>query len=379
MQWCESAGPHAASHGLGLEVSPARRTPISAGGNVWGGGACCDGPDDCIWHSSLRCVSMTGMANARVLEQRSGARWRADAAPVVDRRRRLQLALAALWLLDGLLQLQPYMFTQDFAFMTLKPVGEGAPGWIASPVNWTATLVQNHPVALNTVFALVQVALGIGIAWRSTVKVALAASIAWGCGVWFLGEGLGGLLSGGANPLTGAPGAALLYALLAVLLWPSENADAFPAADRIGRRGAQALWLALWGLLAFLALLPANRGADAISQAVTGSDDGAPGWVVWLDDRVGDLTAHRGLVWSVLLAIAFGLVALSVFAPRRRIVLAGLIAAFMLAAVIWVFGEGFGMPFQGMATDPNTGPVLALLAAAYWPARSRRIAGGGAA
>lgn len=286
--------------------------------------------------------------------------------------------LAALWLLDGVLQSQPYMFTQNFAFMTLRPVGRGAPGWVASPVDWTATLVQNHPVPLNTAFALVQVGVGVGIAWRSTVKPALAASIAWACGVWFLGEGLGALPSGDANPLTGAPGAALLYALLAVLLWPAERADVFPAADRASRRVAKVVWLAVWGLLAFLTLLPANRGADAFSQAVTGSQDGAPGWLAWLDDRAGDLTAHHGLAWSVTLAVAFGLVALSVFARWRGAVVGGLIAAFLLAGVIWVFGEGFGMPFQGMATGPNTGPLLALLAAAYWPTRTRRTAGGAA-
>lgn len=296
----------------------------------------------------------------------------------IDDRRRLQLVLAALWLLDGVLQLQPYMFTQDFAVMTLQPVGQGAPGWIASPVHWTATLAQHHPVALDSGFAAVQLALGVGIAWRPTVKPALAASIVWACGVWWMGEGLGGLLSGTANPLTGAPGAALLYALLAVLLWPGRRAAGIPAADRIGKAGAQAVWLVLWGLLAFLALLPANRAADAISDTVTGTDTGAPGGVVWLDDRAGDLTAHHGLMWSVLLAVLFSLVALSVLAPWRQVVVGGLIAAFVLAAVIWVFGEGFGMPFQGMATDPNSGPLLALLAAAYWPARSRRAAGGAA-
>lgn len=321
---------------------------------------------------------MVAVANTKVLDARGGTRSQPGAAAGVDARRRLQLGLAALWLLDGVLQLQPYMFTQDFAFMTLAPAGDGAPRWIASPVHWNATLVQNHPVALNTAFAAVQIALGVGIAWRSTVKPALAASIVWALGVWWLGEGLGGLLSGSPSPLTGAPGAALLYALLAVLLWPSEHAAEFPAADRIGLRAARAVWLVLWGALAAFALLPANRAADAISQVVTGNDDGAPGWVLWLDDRAGDLTAHHGLVWSVLFAVLFALVALSAFAPWRRVVTGGLVVAFVLAGLIWVFGEGFGMPFQGMATDPNTGPLLALLAAAYWPLRSRRTVAGAA-
>ena len=40
-----------------------------------------------------------------------------------------------------------------------------------------------------------------------------------------------------------------------------------------------------------------------------------------------------------------------------------------VAMVIWAVGEAFGMILAGGATDPNTGPLLAILALAYWPAR----------
>ena len=39
----------------------------------------------------------------------------------------------------------------------------------------------------------------------------------------------------------------------------------------------------------------------------------------------------------------------------------------MVAAFIWVFGEAFGQILTGGATDPNSAPLLALLALAYWP------------
>jgi hypothetical protein len=42
--------------------------------------------------------------------------------------------------------------------------------------------------------------------------------------------------------------------------------------------------------------------------------------------------------------------------------------AMAVALVIWVVGENLGAIFTGSATDPNSGPMLALLAAAYWPA-----------
>ena len=46
-----------------------------------------------------------------------------------------------------------------------------------------------------------------------------------------------------------------------------------------------------------------------------------------------------------------------------------MLLALVAAAVIWVVGEAFGTILAGGATDPNSGPLLALLALAYWPAR----------
>jgi hypothetical protein len=40
-----------------------------------------------------------------------------------------------------------------------------------------------------------------------------------------------------------------------------------------------------------------------------------------------------------------------------------------LALDFWVFGEAFGQPFSGIATDPNTGPLLVLLALTLYPNR----------
>jgi hypothetical protein len=244
-------------------------------------------------------------------------------------------------------------------------------------MHWLVNVSWQHPVSTNAAFALFQVALGLGIAYRPTLRPALAASIAWSLGVWWLGEGFDGLFAGRADPLSGGPGAVVFYALAAVLLWPTTSAataSPFQAAAKIGVRAARAVWLVVWGLLAVLALLPANRAPGAAQDAVTNGDAGAPAGLVWLDDRIGDLVAGRGLAVAIVLAVLFALVAVSVLLPWRRAVVGGLVLAFALAAVMWVFGQGFGMPFQGMATDPNSAPLLALLAAAYWPRRASRPA-----
>lgn len=320
------------------------------------------------------------MSETRVLGSRPSQARPGGGAATLDTRRRLQLVLAGLWLLDGVLQFQPYMFTKSFATMTLGPVAYGdGPGWITGPAHWVTTTVWDHPVSANTAFALVQVLLGLGIAYRPLLRWALGASIVWALGVWWLAEGMDGLFSGEANPLAGAPGAAVLYALAALALWPADRPAPFPAAGWSGVRAARAGWLALWGLLAWVMLWPANRAPDAIRDTVTGGgmegmgamDEagtmGAPPWLLSLDKHAGNLTAGRGLGIAIALAVLFALIGLCVFAPWRRAVTAGLIGAVVLCALIWVLGEAFGAPYQGMATDPNSAPLLALLVLAFWP------------
>ena len=47
--------------------------------------------------------------------------------------------------------------------------------------------------------------------------------------------------------------------------------------------------------------------------------------------------------------------------------------AVVLAAAVWL-AQGMGELYTGMATDPESGPLLALLALAFWPAGARPAA-----
>lgn len=287
--------------------------------------------------------------------------WRA-----LGTRRWLQLGLAALWLTDALLQVQSVMFSKAFG-QTLAATAPGNPALIADPITWSARLIEAHPTWINAAFASVQLFLALGIAWRPTVKLALAASVAWSLGVWWIGEGLGGVLNGTADPVSGAPGAVILYALLAVLLWPTDRAGPFEAARPFGARPARLAWLALWGSFAYFAV----RGASGVRAMMSGMAGGEPGWLAGLDRGTASLLAGRGTSVSVLLAAVFGVIALGIFLPVRGARAAAALAA-AAAVVIWVVGENFGGILAGSATDPNSGLLLVLLAAAYWPARRVR-------
>lgn len=279
----------------------------------------------------------------------------------------LQLILAAVWLLDGLLQYQSFMYTKAFGEM-IGSTAAGNPGVIARPVNWNAALVEHHLVLLNTVFATIQLLLGLGIAYRPTVRLALAVSVVWSLGVWWLGEGLGGVLNGGASPVNGGPGAVILYALLAVLLWPADRPGVtapFVAARAIGAPAARWLWVVLWGSQAYFALTSANRAPQGLHDMIAGMAAGEPGWLAGLERQAAALLGRQGLAASIALAVAFIVIAAGVFLlPLAR---GSLVLALVVAALIWVFGEAFGEVLAGGATDPNSAPLLAVIVLAYWP------------
>jgi hypothetical protein len=284
----------------------------------------------------------------------------------LEPRRKLQLALGVIWLLDGVLQCQPFMFSKAFPQM-LAEAAHGNPGFLANRITWNATLISHHLAAANSSFAAIQVAIGLGIAWRPAVRLALAASVAWSLAVWWLGEGHGGVLTGSASPVSGAPGPVISYALLAVLLWPADRDPQAPfeAGRAIGRRPAQALWLLLWASMAYFALLPASRAPRGISAMVASMASGEPGWLAWTDSHAASALSEQGLAVSIIAAVAFLVVAAGPCLPASLARVA-IVIAIVVAVALWL-AQGLGGIFTGGGTDPGSGPPLALLALAYWP------------
>ncbi len=290
--------------------------------------------------------------------------------------RGLLLALSTIWVLDGVLQLQPFMFrsgADGFSGM-LAGTAAGNPTGVARSITWNANLVDHHAVVADALFAVVQLCIGLGIAWRPTVRLALGSSVVWSLGVWWFGEGLGGILHGAGTPLAGGPGAVLFYALLAVLLWPRPPGEAVPfaAAGAVGARRARIVWVATWTTLAVLALLGAGRAADEAQVVIRGVDSGQPGWLATLDRTVSSALAGHGFEVAVAFAVVAMLVGAGVYLPAAyvRVVTS---AAVLVGLVLWVVTENFGMILAGGATDPNSGPVIVLLALAFWPVGTRPV------
>jgi hypothetical protein len=270
--------------------------------------------------------------------------------------RKIQAALGLLWLLDGALQLQPFMFGRGFAEQIIAPTADGQPVIVAGGVHWAASLVLTHPAFYDAAFAAIQIALGIGLLVPATVRLALAASVGWALGVWYFGESLGGIASGHAMMLTGAPGAALLYAVLAVALWPR------------GRRFGGASWVSIaWATLwigsAMFNLLPGQNSSASITDAINNNADDAPRWLAAIDHHVA--TGSGGIGWGlvtglVVLQLVIGVGGLL----RGRVRIAAAWTGALVSLAFWVVGQSIGELYSGQATDPSTAIVVVLFAAA---------------
>src|SRR5574337_931720 len=102
----------------------------------------------------------------------------------------LRRTLGLLWLIDGLLQLQPDMFTMNMVNGVMKPMLDGQPGLIGANLQWIVQVTTQHLIAVNLLIAVVQIILGIWFLIGVQIEWAVIASLVWALVVWYGGEGL---------------------------------------------------------------------------------------------------------------------------------------------------------------------------------------------
>lgn len=314
------------------------------------------------------------------------ARQTRDGAPPHPARRReqgpsltqrhLQVVLGLLWLLDAGLQFQPHMFTKGFVadFLAMNAMYQPHP--IGELIVAVTRVLLAHAAAWNAAFATVQLAIAIGLLWRRTVRAALAISFVWVLRVWAIGEGFGGLLTGTATLVGGAPGAVLLYGLVGLILWPRvrpgfQGTGASVAAEGpLGERGGRITWAVLWCGGAILQILPGPYPPFSVVATTIDMNLPEPGFLAGLDRTVVGFVGRAGNPLELLLAaleVLIGIHVLTGGARVRRVLWAGIV----LSSVFWVLGQNFGGILAGGATDPSSGPLYVLLAATLYPRRPR--------
>jgi len=306
---------------------------------------------------------------------------------------RLRQLLGMLWLLDGLLQLQPQMFTMNMVNGTLLPNIQAQPSLIAANLTWMTHLVSQNLLVLNWLIALIQIGIGLCLLLNVRTRTVLLGSVLWSLLVWYGGEGMSLLLTGHASALTGAPGSVIFYALLALVLLPRHavrKASGTEIPAHIAHAGndepvgvlsrASLRWVlaAFWLLAALLQGQSYWWQSGQISQVIDGlaSPGTLSGAVLdpslhWLAGITSSLEIPLNFVLIVVfLILAVGLVLFDTRTSLRIFLSLSMLTSLLL----WWTTQAFGMVLTGMSTDPNSGPLLILLALACWPVRSYALA-----
>ena len=262
--------------------------------------------------------------------------------------------LGAIWILDGLLQFQPRMFGHYFVEQVLVPNLAGQPSFLQSIVTFGIYLWNFNPLVFDVGAGILQVVIGTLLLFPLSSAFFTAGtwiSVLWGIIVWVFGEGAGLLLTSTATFYSGAPGAILLYPLLAILLLRPGSAG-IELLPRIA-----AVLLIVAGVLQLQPMFWTQSGIQASLTASTTEPfhilSAAPKYFVHLLS----LDPILGNTILVLIPLAIGVM----FLLKPNQIMGYIVLAFLF--LVWWWGQDFGMLttlISGTATDPDTAPLLAL-------------------
>ena len=324
-----------------------------------------------ITFNVIRSVQYRRLAAAGRATFPTGPRWNHSEPPA---RRILRIGLGAMWIFDGLLQLQTSM-PLGLPTTVIKPSASTSPAWVQHVVNSGLNIWSLHPVQAAAATVWIQVGLGL---WLLVAPRGLwsrfggLASVGWGLIVWVFGEAFGGIFAPGVSWLFGAPGAVLLYCVGGFLVALPDRAYATP---RLGR-----LVLTFTGVffigMAVLQAWPgrgfwqgrlhstAHVGTLASMVAQMAQTSQPHFLAAWLSS-FGDFDTAHG--WAVNLGVVIVMLAIGVAlcSGRRRLVLPAVICAVALCLADWVLVEDTGF-LGGTGTDVNNMlPSALILVAGY--------------
>jgi hypothetical protein len=180
------------------------------------------------------------------------------------------------------------------------------------------------------------------------------------------------LLTEQASALTGAPGAVLLYAVLSCAAYP-RGGSPFGLPDV--RHRLRFFLAGFWALASMLQLRPFWWQSGQIAQTIAGNEQPGTlgggvvdGSLAWLAQVTANNEAFlNSAIILIALALAAGLVL-----TRPEHIRPILMGSILLSLLLWWSTEAFGLLLSGSATDPNSGPLLVVLALACWQVERQR-------
>jgi cytochrome oxidase Cu insertion factor (SCO1/SenC/PrrC family) len=293
-------------------------------------------------------------------------------SPEPPARRLLRLGFGALWVVDGLLQLQQAM-PLGLPGDVLRPAAAGSPDWVVRLVNFGVEAWARHPTSAAAAAVWIQLGLGLFLLvaprgrWS---RLAGLGSVAWGLVVWVFGEAFGAIFAPGLTVLFGAPGGVLLYVVGGGLIALPDRAW---VGQRLGRiiTGAAGVFLLL---MAVLQAWPGRGFWQGGIRAKPGTLAGMVGQMAttpqphFLSSAVASFASFdeaHGWAVNLFVVVALAVTGLALLSGRRRLLYPTVLVLIVLGLADWVLIEDFGV-FGGTGTDPNSMlPLLLLLVAGY--------------
>ena len=279
-------------------------------------------------------------------------------------RRVLRYGFGALWIFDGLLQMQGSM-PASLVGSVISPVEAGEPGWLVHLVGVGTAAWQRHPIWAASGVVWIQLAIGLWLVLGKSgtfAKVGYILAAAWGMVVWVLGEGLGQLLAPGASWLFGAPGAVVFYVIAALLLlapWSWWQRDRIP---RWTLTGLGILLIAFGALEAW----PGRGfyGGQIVAMIRQMAANSQPALISGPMRAVADAMS-KGWAAPVNAVVAVVMIASGISFITRRLLGITVPAFIFFSLVVWWFVQDFGF-LGGVGTDPNSIlPQLVIVASSY--------------
>ncbi|NBV26012.1 MAG: hypothetical protein EBR99_01675 [Actinobacteria bacterium] len=280
----------------------------------------------------------------------------------------LRTGLGLLWILDGILQLQAAM-PLGLGSKILEPSKESAPTWWHGVIDGAVELWNQHPIALAQSVVWLQLGLGILLLSSSgrTSRIAGRLSAIWALIIWIV-TGFGGLFGHAPSFLFGWPGAPIFYVIAGLAV--AMSADRFPHVYQA------VVTRLLGGVLIFgaiLQVLPNNgfwsngQGNALNAMILEMTEVPQPEFLAGLGHIFAGVVRAAGpginimlVVWMMATGVGLWRTTVSGFAwPSRSLVLGSLVG--------WVLIQDTGL-FGGLATDPNSLILVALIAYTLSPA-----------
>ncbi len=318
-------------------------------------------------------------------------------------RRILRVSFGILWIVDGILQVQPQM-AAGLPAQVVQPAASSSPGWVQALVNAGGTIWSFHPVQAAAAAVWIQVGIGLWMlvvptGWSS--RLAGLGGAAWGLIVWMFGEAFGAIFAPGLSWLSGAPGAVTLYIVAGVLLalperaWtgqspaggttprgiiirtprdPADGRASVSAGQRLGRlllAGMGAFWLGMAVLQAWPGRGYWQGGADGTLTSMIDDMAGLtqPAPQARMINGVASFASAHGFWVNLVAVAALALASLGLLAgagapagparlqtalpARPRVLRIVMPAAIALCLIVWVLIQDLGVP-GGLGTDPNS-------------------------